>query len=350
MLRSDFYFDLPEELIAQTPLDKRSASRLLCLGAADAEPRDCQFSQFHELLNPGDLLVVNDTRVIPARLWGRKETGGKVEILIERLLDSCRCLARIRASKPPKLGTQIELGQGFKVEIVVRHDDFFELEVSTGQTLSTVLNLIGHVPLPPYIRRPENSVDLSRYQTVYADRPGAVAAPTAGLHFDEPMLQRLRKKGVKIVSVTLHVGAGTFEPVRVNHIRDHQLHEEWMAVSQQVVDSVNAAKGNGCRVAAVGTTSVRALESAARTGQIQETTGGTRIFIYPGYKFRVIDALLTNFHISESSLLMLVTAFGGYERVMAAYRYAVRQRYRFFSYGDAMWLEPPAKESKKKRG
>lgn len=343
MLRSDFHFDLPEELIAQAPLDKRSASRLLCLGAADIQPGDCRFSEFHKLLNPGDLLVMNDTCVIPARLWGRKETGGKVEILIERLLDDYRCLARIRASKPPKPGAHIELGQGIKIDVVARHDDFFELRVSTDQTFASVLDRIGHVPLPPYIRRPDDSVDRSRYQTVYAHRPGAVAAPTAGLHFDEAMLQCVQEKGVKIAYVTLHVGAGTFEPVRVSQIRDHTLHGEWMEVSQQVVDSVNAARGNGCRVVAVGTTSVRALESAARTGRIEATTGETRIFIYPGYKFRVIDALLTNFHLSESSLLMLVTAFGGYERVMDAYRYAVQQRYRFFSYGDAMWLEPPGK-------
>ncbi len=340
MLRSDFHFDLPEGLIAQAPLDKRSASRLLCLGAEDTEPRDCRFSQFHELLSPGDLLVMNDTRVIPARLLGRKGTGGKVEILVERLLDDYRCLAWVRASRLPKPGMRIELNQGINMEVLARHDDFFELRVSPGQTLSSVLDLIGHVPLPPYIRRPDNSTDLSRYQTVYADQPGAIAAPTAGLHFDDAMLQYVQEKGVKIVKVTLHVGAGTFGLVRANHIKDHKLHEEWIEVSRQVVDSVNATKSSGHRVIAVGTTTVRALESAAQTGQIQETTGNTRIFIYPGYQFRIIDALLTNFHLSESSLLMLVTAFGGYERVMTAYRHAVRQRYRFLSYGDAMWLEP----------
>ncbi len=343
MLRSDFHFDLPEELIAQQPLAERSASRLLCLGVEDAEPRDWQFNHFHELLNPGDLLVMNDTRVIPARLPGRKETGGRVEILIERLLDDYRCLARIRASRPPKSGSRIELEQGIEMEILARHDDFFELEVSADRDLPSVLERIGKTPLPPYIKRPANPADLSRYQTIYADRPGAVAAPTAGLHFDDAMLQRVQEKGVKIAKITLHVGAGTFEPVRVQHIEDHRLHKEWMQVSRSVVDHVNTVRSQGGRVIAIGTTSVRALESAARTGRLRETTGDTGIFIYPGYQFRIIDALLTNFHLPESSLLMLTTAFGGYERVMAAYRQAVKWRYRFFSYGDAMWLEPPSR-------
>lgn len=340
MLRSDFHFDLPEELIAQAPLNKRDASRLLCLTAHHRQAEDCQFAQFHELLNPGDLLVMNNTRVIPARLYGKKSTGGKIELLVERLLDSQRCLAQVRASKSPKPGNIITLDEDIQVEVVDRHDDLFEICIIGEQALLDVLDDIGHVPLPPYIQRPDTESDLSRYQTVYADKPGAVAAPTAGLHFDENMLHRIREMGVNIAEVTLHVGAGTFQPVRVERVEDHQLHKEWIEITQDVVDQIAETKAQGHRVVAIGTTSVRVLESAAQSGELKAMTGDTNIFIYPGYAFRVVDALLTNFHLSESSLLMLVTAFAGYDRVMDAYRYAVAQKYRFFSYGDAMWLEP----------
>ncbi len=342
MLRSDFHFDLPEELIAQAPLDKRDASRLLCLISDTQWARDCQFNQFHELINPGDLLVMNDTRVIPARLFGQKQTGGKVEILLERLIDDKSCLAQVRSSKSPKSGAVISLDNGYEVEVTGRQNDLFEISMLGKSGLLNMLDEIGHVPLPPYIEREDTKSDQSRYQTVYADRPGAVAAPTAGLHFDAAMLERLADKGVKTARVTLHVGAGTFQPVRVDKIEDHKLHKEWIEITQDVVDQIHATKAAGGRVIAVGTTSVRTLESAAWSGELKAMSGDTDIFIYPGYEFKVIDALLTNFHLSESSLLMLVSAFGGYERVMAAYRHAVEQRYRFFSYGDAMFLEPEA--------
>jgi len=340
MLKSDFHFDLPEELIAQAPLPRRDASRLLCLTANEYHPSDCYFTQFTELLNPHDLLVMNDTRVIPARLYGKKSTGGKVEILLERLLDDHRCLAQIRASKSPRPGARIELNENYAVEVMARHEDLFELTVVGQATLIQLLEDCGHIPLPPYIEREDDEQDQSRYQTVYARQPGAVAAPTAGLHFDTEMLDQLKGKGVNIINVTLHVGAGTFQPVRVERVEDHKLHEEQIEVSDHVVEAVKQAKEKGGRVIAVGTTSVRALESAARSGELTATKEDTDIFIYPGYQFRVVDALLTNFHLSESSLLMLVCAFGGYDRVMAAYRHAVDQRYRFFSYGDAMFVEP----------
>jgi len=340
MLKSDFHFDLPEELIAQVPLPRRDASRLLCLTVDEYHPSDCYFIQFAELLNPHDLLVMNDTRVIPARLYGKKSTGGKVEILLERLLDDHRCLAQIRASKSPRPGARIELDENYAVEVIARHEDLFELAVVGQAALIQLLEDCGHIPLPPYIEREDDEQDQSRYQTVYARQPGAVAAPTAGLHFDKEMLDQLKGKGVSIVNVTLHVGAGTFQPVRVEHVEDHKLHEEQIEVSDHVVEAVKQAKEKGGRVIAVGTTSVRALESAAKSGELTATKEDTDIFIYPGYQFRVVDALLTNFHLSESSLLMLVCAFGGYDRVMAAYRHAVDQRYRFFSYGDAMFVEP----------
>ncbi|MCW8962910.1 MAG: tRNA preQ1(34) S-adenosylmethionine ribosyltransferase-isomerase QueA [Gammaproteobacteria bacterium] len=340
MLKSEFHFDLPQELIAQAPLESRDASRLLCLTAGDETARDCQFTQFADLLTADDLLVMNDTRVIPARLYGVKATGGKVEILLERLLDEQRCLAQVRASKSPRVGSRITLQDDHQLEVIQRHGDLFELILVGESGLMQVLEECGHVPLPPYIDREDNRHDQSRYQTVYASQPGAVAAPTAGLHFDEAMLQRIEDKGVRTAKVTLHVGAGTFQPIRVERIEDHKLHEEQIEVSQQVVDAVQQTRSRGGRVVAVGTTSVRALESAARSGELRATREDTDIFIYPGYQFRVVDALLTNFHLSESSLLMLVCAFGGYDRVMAAYRHAVSQEYRFFSYGDAMFIEP----------
>ena len=350
MLRSDFYFDLPPELIAQKPLDRRDASRLLCLKAESEQAQDCRFTQFIELVNENDLLVMNDTRVIPARLYGRKDSGGKVEILLERILDDQRFLAQVRASKSPKPGSQILLENNQQVDVLNRKDDLFELGVDSSLSLLELLETCGHVPLPPYIDRPDELSDRERYQTVYATRPGAVAAPTAGLHFDESMLQRLQEKGVRIVKVTLHVGSGTFQPVRVERIEDHKLHEEQIEVSRDVVQAVHETRQQGGRVVAIGTTSVRALESAARSGALEPMRGETDIFIYPGYRFRVVDALLTNFHLAESTLLMLVSALGGYERVMRAYHHAVEQRYRFFSYGDAMFLEPAGAKDGQKKG
>lgn len=340
MLKSDFHFDLPAELIAQRPLEQRDASRLLCLQAADEDPEDCRFIKFPELVNANDLLVMNNTRVIPARLFGHKPTGGKVEVLLERMLDEHGFLAQVKASKTPGAGSRILLEDDYQLEVIGRQGDLFELQAVGETGLLELLEHCGHVPLPPYIERPDNEQDQQRYQTVYASEPGAVAAPTAGLHFDETMLQRLADKGVQTVNVTLHVGAGTFQPVRVERIHDHKLHEEYIEVTSEVVEAVAATRARGGRVIAIGTTSVRALESAALSGSLVPTRGDTDIFIYPGYHFQVVDALLTNFHLSESSLLMLVCAFGGYHRVMEAYRHAVRERYRFFSYGDAMFIEP----------
>lgn len=340
MLRTDFSFDLPESLIAQAPLEQRDASRLLCLPAGADMARDRQFVDVYDLLNPGDLLVMNDTRVIPARLFGNKETGGQVEILLERILGERDCLAQIRASKSPRPGCFIELDAGYRLRVESRQDDLFGLSLSGDDTLLNMFESIGHMPLPPYIQRPDNAADQERYQTVYAEKSGAVAAPTAGLHFDQAMLGRLQTKGINLVKITLHVGAGTFQPVRATRIEDHVLHEETIEVSESMVLAVRQARARGNRVVAVGTTSVRALESAAASGELRSMYGDTNIFIYPGYEFRVVDALLTNFHLPESSLLMLVCAFAGYDRVMAAYRHAVEQQYRFFSYGDAMWVEP----------
>lgn len=350
MLRSEFHFDLPEELIAQQPLQQRDASRLLCLTAGHERPTDCNFTQFPELIKENDLLVMNDTRVIPARLLGHKPTGGKVEILLERMLDDRRFLAQVRASKSPKPGSRIVLDDNHQLDVAGRQEDLFELSVVGDILLVDLLEACGHVPLPPYIDRPDNDLDQERYQTVYASQPGAVAAPTAGLHFDVSMLDRLQEKGVRLVKVTLHVGAGTFQPVRVDRVEDHKLHEEQIDVSQAAVEAVKETRERQGRVIAVGTTSVRALESAALSGELTAARGETDIFIYPGYEFRVVDALLTNFHLSESSLLMLVCAFGGYDRVMHAYRHAVEQRYRFFSYGDAMFVEPAMPERRQKKG
>ncbi|TNF95178.1 MAG: tRNA preQ1(34) S-adenosylmethionine ribosyltransferase-isomerase QueA [Gammaproteobacteria bacterium] len=340
MLKSDFNYDLPEELIAQAPLARRNASRLLSLRSGQSIPEDKMFTDLPELFRQGDLLVMNDTRVIPARLFGKKETGGKVEILLERLLDDKRCLAQIRASKSPASGKRIVVQGGYQLEVINRHDDLFELQLISDVPLLEMLEQVGHIPLPPYIKRDDEQSDKNRYQTVYADQPGAVAAPTAGLHFDQPMLDQLEKMGVRQANVTLHVGAGTFQPVRVDRIEEHVLHAEWVEVNSATVQAIKETREQGGRVVAVGTTSVRSLESAAQSGEIAPFQGDTRLFIYPGYQFRVVDALLTNFHLPESSLLMLVCAFGGYERVMSAYHHAVQSGYRFFSYGDAMWLEP----------
>jgi S-adenosylmethionine:tRNA ribosyltransferase-isomerase len=337
MQRSDFHYDLPEGLIAQRPLPQRGASRLLGLDGATGRVQDLAFADLPRLLKPGDLLVFNDTRVMRARLLGRKPSGGRVEILIERLLSDREALAQLRASKAPKAGSWIMLPGGERLEVRGRDEDLFHLG-SLDAGLEVLMACHGHVPLPPYIRRPDEASDLERYQTVYGRREGAVAAPTAGLHFDESMLARLGAAGVRTVHVTLHVGAGTFQPVRTERLEEHVMHREWLEVDAAVCDAVAETRAGGGRVVAVGTTSVRALESAAGEGALRPFRGDTRLFIRPGYVFRLVDAMVTNFHLPESTLLMLVCAFGGFSQVMAAYRHAVEQGYRFFSYGDAMFL------------
>jgi len=340
---ADFLFDLPDELIARYPMPERSASRLLMLDGDTGAVQHGRFSQVLELLAPGDLLVFNNTRVIPARLFGQKASGGRIEVLVERLLDEHRILAHVRASKSPKPGAQLLFDEGISAHMVARHDALFELSFEGPRTVLEILETIGHMPLPPYIDRPDEQADKERYQTVYNARPGAVAAPTAGLHFDEPLLAALQAKGVELAFVTLHVGAGTFQPVRVERVQDHQMHSEYAEVPEDVVEKIAATRARGGRVVAVGTTSVRSLESAAqaclaRGESLSPFVGETDIFIYPGYQFQVVDAMITNFHLPGSTLIMLVSAFAGYEHVMAAYRQAVAERYRFFSYGDAMFV------------
>ena len=338
MQRQDFYFDLPESLIAKAPTEERRGSRLLCLDGVSGDLAHRQFADLPDLVEPGDLLVFNDTRVIPARLFAQKPSGGKLEILIERVLDEYRALAHIRSSKSPKPGTDILLEDGTVLKMVARHDALFELEFPQEGALA-VLDRLGHMPLPPYIDRADTDSDKERYQTVYSRNAGAVAAPTAGLHFDDEMIASLRDKGVDTAFVTLHVGAGTFQPVRVDDIHTHKMHTEILDVPESVCRAVAACKDRGGRVIAVGTTSVRALESAAASGELKPTQGETDIFIYPGYSFKVVDRLITNFHLPESTLLMLVSAFAGYRNTMRAYAAAVENKYRFFSYGDAMLIE-----------
>jgi len=336
---SDFHYELPEHLIAQAPLAERTQSRLLQL-APGGQIADRQFSDIVDFIQPGDLLVLNNTRVIPARLFGQKDTGGKVEVLVERLLDEHSLLAHVRASKSPKAGSLIQIADDVSFKMLGREGDLFHLSLSdSSASLLDVLEAHGHMPLPPYITREDGEDDRQRYQTVFAERPGAVAAPTAGLHFDNATLIAIKDKGAELAYVTLHVGAGTFQPVRVENINDHVMHPEYVEVDQKVCDQVAACHERGGRVVAIGTTTVRSLESAAQDGELKPFFGDTRLFITPGYQFHVIDVLLTNFHLPESTLLMLVSAFGGYESVMAAYRHAVEQEYRFFSYGDAMLLE-----------
>jgi S-adenosylmethionine:tRNA ribosyltransferase-isomerase len=341
MRKSDFYYELPTSAIAQSPVTPRSASRLLALDPPQA-PRDLGFGDLVSLLRPGDVLVFNETRVIPARLFGAKQSGGRVELLIERILDDARALAQVRTSKPPRPGQRFELEAGVAVRVVERRGEFYELRFefggSVGGTVLDILERIGHVPLPPYIVRTDDDADKTRYQTVYAKIPGAVAAPTAGLHFDEALLQRLAARGVERAFLTLHVGAGTFQPLRVDEIAAHRMHPEYVNVSARVCEQLNRARAAGGRVVAVGTTVVRALETAARSGLLESFEGETDIFITPGYRFQSIDGLVTNFHLPESTLLMLVCAFGGRDAVLAAYRHAVRENYRFYSYGDAMFL------------
>ena len=340
MRLSDFDYDLPPELIAQHPAARRTASRLLHVDGRTGALHDRQFADLVALLAPGDLLVVNDTRVIKARLRGRKDTGGEVEVLVERVLDANRALAQVRASKTPKAGRALLLGPGLvKAEVVGRVDEFFELRFEDD-----VLDLLareGEVPLPPYITHSAAGDDESRYQTVYARVPGAVAAPTAGLHFDEPLLAELRAKGVGFASITLHVGAGTFQPVRVDDVSRHVMHAEWYSIPQATVDAIGEARKKNGRVVAVGTTALRALESAAALGEgrLAAGTAETRLFIVPGYRFLAVDRLVTNFHLPKSTLLMLVSAFAGTDLVRRAYAHAVARRYRFFSYGDAMLLD-----------
>ncbi len=343
MLRTDFHFDLPESLIAQVPLENRVASRLLQLEKQGDQIHDRVFAEVGELLRPGDLLVFNDTRVIPARLFGRKSSGGRVEVLIERVLDEHRVLAQMRSSKPSRQGTRLRLEDSFDAEVIARHDDLFELRFADEKPVLELLENYGRIPLPPYITREADTADRECYQTCYANAPGAVAAPTAGLHFTPALMQQLADRGIQQGFVTLHVGAGTFQPVRAERVEDHRLHSERIEVNAELVEQIARVKAAGGRVVAVGTTTVRSLESAARqsvsAAELQPFHGESDIFIYPGYEFQVVDALITNFHLPESSLLMLVSAFAGQERILAAYRHAVQQSYRFFSYGDAMFLE-----------
>lgn len=336
----DFDYYLPDELIARYPLSERSASRLLCLSRPAGHIRHETFSSLEKLLRPGDLLVFNNTRVIPARLFAQKSSGGKIEILIERVFSARECIAQIRASKAPKPGSVLFLEGGEPLTMTGREGSFFRLSAAPGQSLFKLLERHGHMPLPPYITRPDEESDQERYQTVYGTVPGAVAAPTAGLHFDDALLEGLRNKGIEMGYVTLHVGAGTYQPVRVDRLEDHVMHAEWLKVDEHLCRQVNETRKRGGRVIAVGTTSVRALESAAAQGELVPFEGDTRIFIYPGYPFKVIDGLITNFHLPKSTLLMLVSALAGWGAIRQAYQEAISQQYRFFSYGDAMFIEP----------
>jgi len=338
MHRQDFHYNLPESLIANAPTKERSASRLLCLTGETGELHDRGFADILALVNAGDLMVFNDTRVIPARLFAQKETGGRVEILIERVQNTRDVLAHVRSSKSPKPGSFLILQDDTRVKVTGRQDALFELTFDGEEEVFDVLDRIGHMPLPPYIERPDDDADRERYQTVYGKHKGAVAAPTAGLHFDDALLEALRNKGVNIAFVTLHVGAGTFQPVRVDNIKEHHMHSEVMTLSADVAEQVKATKVAGKRVIAVGTTSVRCLETAAQGGAIGAYQGDTNIFIYPSYDYHVVDVLVTNFHLPESTLMMLVSAFAGYANTMAAYKHAVENTYRFFSYGDAMFI------------
>jgi S-adenosylmethionine:tRNA ribosyltransferase-isomerase len=337
MRTDDFDFFLPERLIAQHPPAQRGASRLLQV--AKAGLKDSQFADLHGLVREHDLLVLNDTRVLKARLFGEKESGGKLEVLVERVLNEHDVLAQVRVSKTPRAGSRLLLAGKLRVQVLGREGEFFHLRFEDAEAVTTLLERHGHLPLPPYITHAAGAEDETRYQTVFAREPGAVAAPTAGLHFGETMLQALRDKKVAIAYVTLHVGAGTFKPVRAENIEEHVMHSERYTIPQATVDAIKQAKIQGGRVIAVGTTSLRALESAAAAGELTAGSGETRIFITPGYRFSVVDVLLTNFHLPRSTLLMLVCAFGGMDKMLAAYRHAVEQEYRFFSYGDAMLIE-----------
>jgi len=344
MKTRDFFYDLPARLIAQYPARHRTDSRLLRINTKQGSLEDRQFTDFPDLLNPGDVLVFNNTRVIPARLYGHKATGGKVELLIERISSEHSALAHVRASKTPKVGSDIildtaESDKSISLKIEGRHDNLFLLSTDVGIKITDIVEKNGHMPLPPYIERCDEAQDLERYQTVYARQPGAVAAPTAGLHFDDDILSIIKNKGVKSAYVTLHIGAGTFQPVRAERIKDHAMHSEYLVVPAETVALCKQAREQGGRIIAVGTTAVRSLETSAADGELKPYSGETDIFIYPGYPFKSIDALLTNFHLPESTLLMLVCAFAGYETTIRAYEHAVEHAYRFFSYGDAMFID-----------
>lgn len=339
MKTSDFDFDLPPELIAQFPAQERSQSRLLHLDGAGGALADRRFGDLPQFLKPGDVLVFNDTRVIKARLFGVKDSGGKLEVLVERVLDEHCALAHIRASHAPRPGSGLLLAGQVMAMVEERQGELYVLRFGGESTVLELLERYGSLPLPPYIAHAPEALDEARYQTVYARQPGAVAAPTAGLHFDPAMLAALEALGVKTAYVTLHVGAGTFQPVRVEEIAEHHMHSECYTVPQRTVDLIRLARAEGGRVTAVGTTSLRALESAAAGGGLEAGSGETNIFIFPGYRFKVVERLLTNFHLPRSTLLMLVSAFGGMENIRRAYRHAVENRYRFFSYGDAMLIE-----------
>ncbi|UPG95768.1 tRNA preQ1(34) S-adenosylmethionine ribosyltransferase-isomerase QueA [Luteibacter aegosomatissinici] len=341
MKKSDFDFDLPPDLIAQAPLERRSGSRLLVVDVEARSKANRKFYDLPDLIQPGDLLVFNDTRVLPARLYGRKDTGGAVEILIERVTGAREARAQLGVSKKPKEGGIIELADGTHITVMGRDGEFFMLRFEIEEPLERLLSRLGEMPLPPYIERGADASDMERYQTVFAREPGAVAAPTAGLHFDEALLEKLRNKGVDFGYVTLHVGAGTFQPMRAENVQDHVMHREWLNVGAELVEKIRATRAAGGRVIAVGTTVVRALESATVEGVLRPFAGETQIFIFPGYKITSVDALVTNFHLPQSTLLMLVSALAGKEVILDAYRYAVLQRYRFFSYGDAMLILPP---------
>jgi len=326
-------------LIAQHPTQERTASRMLCLDGSNGNLADKMFLDFPDACNAGDLLIFNDTRVIKARLFGHKLTGGNVEVLIERVINPQVAYAHVRASRSPKIGSRMRLSDAFDVEVAARHDDLFELHFLSDVSVFDLLEQYGALPLPPYITHAATDDDEERYQTVFAKNLGAVAAPTAGLHFNEALLEQLRQKGVHIAYVTLHVGAGTFQPVRVDNIAEHKMHSELFSIPQSTVDSINAARLNGGRVTAIGTTALRALESAAQHGELKAGDGDTDIFITPGYQFKVVDRLFTNFHLPKSTLLMLVSAFAGIDNIKKAYAHAVKKEYRFFSYGDAMLIE-----------
>ncbi len=339
MKTSDFDYVLPDELIARYPLPDRTASRLLHIEGPAGRFEDRLFADLPAFFRPGDLLVLNDTRVIKARLFGEKATGGRIEALVERVLSDHEALVFIRASHPPKAGMRLRFSDAFEAEVVDRRDDLYRLVFDPPRTVLEWLDQYGLLPLPPYINRAAEASDDARYQTVYARDPGAVAAPTAGLHFDWAMLARLHDAGVETAFVTLHVGAGTFQPVRAERIADHRMHSECYEIPSATVAAVAKAQAAGGRVGAVGTTSLRALESAVRGGELKAGAGETDIFITPGYKFRLVERLVTNFHLPKSTLLMLVSAFGGHDLMRRAYDHAVAERYRFFSYGDAMLIE-----------
>jgi S-adenosylmethionine:tRNA ribosyltransferase-isomerase len=338
MKLEDFDYDLPHELIAQVPAASRTASRLLHLDGATGALEDLHFTDAVDLIAPEDVVVLNDTRVIKARLMGHKQTGGRVELLVERVLGTDEVLAQMRVSHPPAAGAVIELTDGLRATVVERHGGFFRLRFIDCEDAYALLERHGTVPLPPYIEHAPDAGDEARYQTVYAREPGAVAAPTAGLHFDEPLLERLRSRGTSIACITLHVGAGTFQPVRSSDLDEHEMHAEWYAVPQATVDAIERARGRGGRVLAVGTTTLRALETAGAAG-LSAGIGETRLFVMPGYRFNVVDRLITNFHLPKSTLLMLVSAFAGVDAIRKAYAHAIANRYRFYSYGDAMLIE-----------